>query len=136
MGDDNNYLLKYKEELISVLHKSQDTFEKQLSYISAGSLALSMAFIKDMVKDISGSHCKTLLILGWISLAVSLLVNCISHIRASELHNRTINEINCENYNDKKVSKRLREIRRTNWISVGAMVLGIIFIIIFVSINL
>lgn len=38
---DSTHIEKYREELIELLHKSQDSFEKQLSYISAGSLALS-----------------------------------------------------------------------------------------------
>jgi hypothetical protein len=129
------YLLKYKEELITLLHKSQDTFEKQLSYISAGSLALSIGFIKDVVKDIKTADYKWLLNFGWAFLGLTLLVNCISHIRAADLHNRTIRDINNGNYDDKLVTNRFKEIGYVNWSTVITLIVGIASIIIFVSIN-
>jgi hypothetical protein len=126
---------KYRDELITLLHKSQDAFEKQLSYISAGSLALSIGFIKDVVTNISAANCKWLLVGGWILLGITLLLNCISHIRAADLHSRTIDEINHKRYDEKRISKRYKEVGYLNWVTVGTMVFGIIAIIIFVSIN-
>jgi len=41
---------KYQEQLISLQHKSQEAFETQLSYVGAGSLALSVGFIKDVIR--------------------------------------------------------------------------------------
>ena len=58
-------LEKYREELITLLHKSQDSFEKQLS---AGSLALSIGFIKD-VENIKYANHRWLLNFGWALLA-------------------------------------------------------------------
>lgn len=130
------YLLKYKEELTMLLHKSQDTFEKQLSYISAGSLALSIGFIKDVVKDINTANHKWLLNFGWAFLGITLLVNCISHIRAAELHNKTIDDINKGKYDDKLVTNRFKEIGYVNWSTVITLIIGIASIIIFVSINI
>jgi len=130
------HLLKYKEELITLLHKSQDTFEKQLSYISAGSLALSVGFIKDVVKDIKTADCKWLLNFGWACLGITLLVNCISHIRAADLHNRTIDDINKGRYDDKLVTTRFKEIGYVNWSTVITLIVGIASIIVFVSINI
>jgi len=135
-NDDKKYIEKFREELISLLHKSQDSFEKQLSYISAGSLALSIGFIKDVVKNITTAYCRGLLITGWILLGLTLLLNCISHIRAADLHNRTIKEINHDQYDNIKIARRYKEVSRLNWFTVGTMVLGILLIIIFVSINL
>lgn len=129
-------LEKYKDELITLLHKSQDSFEKQLSYISAGSLALSIGFIKDVVDNIKTADYKWILNLGWALLALTLLINCISHIRAADLHNKTIEEINKEEYNSFKVNKRYKEVSFVNWVTVFLMIFGITAIIIFVSINL
>jgi hypothetical protein len=131
-----DYLNTYREELISLLHKSQDSFEKQLSYISAGSLALSIGFIKDVIKNISQAENKWLLSLGWILLGLTLLVNCISHIKAADLHNRTIREINDGVYNQKSVFSRYKKVSFINWFSVLAMVLGISAIILFVIVNI
>ncbi len=131
-----DHLEKYRDELIELLHKSQDSFEKQLSYISAGSLALSIGFIKDVVKDIANADYRWLLNTGWILLGLTLLINCISHIRAADLHNKTIRDINNENYNDTLTAKRYKEVGWVNWLTVGTMVLGIASIIFFVTINI
>ncbi|HEX5153621.1 MAG TPA: hypothetical protein VFW07_19365 [Parafilimonas sp.] len=137
MADDiPEFLLKYKEELVTLLHKSQDSFEKQLSYISAGSLALSIGFIKDVVTNIAEARSKRLLDMGWILLCITLLGNCISHIRAADLHNKTIADINHGRYDDKKVEKRYKEVSAVNWISVFTMLFGIASIVIFVSVNI
>ena len=129
-------MVKYKEELITLLHKSQDNFEKQLSYISAGSLALSIGFIKDVVTNIAEARCKWLLDTGWILLCITLLGNCISHIRAADLHNKTIADINHGRYDDRKIEKRYKEVSNVNWMTVATMLLGIGSIIIFVSVNI
>jgi hypothetical protein len=136
MDDMPDYLKRYREELITILHKSQDTFEKQLSYLSAGSLALSIGFIKDVIKNIKEADCRWLLNSGWLLLGITLLINCISHIRAADLHNRTIGDINHNRYNDKIVTNRYKEVSFVNWISVATLVLGIGAIIFFVTINI
>jgi hypothetical protein len=135
-NNNQDCLLKYKDELVTLLHKSQDTFEKQLSYISAGSLALSIGYIKDVVKNLESASCRWMLAFGWILLAFTILVNCISHIRAADLHNKTIGEINSGEYDQLRVIKRFGLISKVNWLSVGTLVGGILFITFFVIINL
>lgn len=129
-------LVSYKEELITILHKSQDAFEQQLSYISAGCLALSVGFIKDIIKDLQNADWKWALNIGWFFLAFTLLINLISHIRAADLHNKTISEINGGTYEPKVVTRRYKEIGYVNWISVGTLIIGISLIIIFVTKNI
>ncbi len=55
----------YRLELKETFHKSQDIFEKQLSYISAGALGLSVGFIKHIVNPIKDSSHKWMLLSGW-----------------------------------------------------------------------
>jgi hypothetical protein len=126
----------YKKELIELLHKSQESFEKQLSYISAGTLVISMGFIKDVVGNIDFTKYKWLLTIGWILLGATLLINLISHIRAADKHNTTIKEIDEKNYNRETVRKRYTEISNYNWTTVATLLCGILLIIIFVSINI
>ncbi len=135
------YLNKYRDELVILLHKSQDQFEKQLSYISAGSLTLSVGFIKDVVKNIGSAKYKWLLQFGWILLALTLLVNCISHIISASKHNKTIDEINNElngndTYDHNQIKIRYKQIEFLNWATIGLMIVGILLIILFVSSNL
>jgi hypothetical protein len=129
-------LQQYKEELVDLLHKSQDAFERQLSYISAGSLALSIGFIKDIIHNIDVAEYKWLLNAGWALLGMTLLINCISHIRAADLHNRTIADINNSLYDQDVVTQRYKEIGYINWGTVGTLIAGIASIIIFLSINI
>lgn len=135
MENPDQWLEKYREELISLLHKSQDSFEKQLSYISAGSLALSIGFIKDVVK-LPTADCKCLLSIGWILLGLTLLLNCISHIWAATLHARTIDEMNNDKYDADKIRGRYKSMTNLNWGTIATMVVGIILIIVFVIINI
>lgn len=119
-----------------LLYKSQDTFERQLSYISAGALALSMGYMKDIIHDFANARLKWCLVLGWIFLGTTLIVNCISHIKAAGFHNITIDEINKGKYDDNKVAARYKRISKINWLTVATLVLGILIIIIFVAINI
>lgn len=135
------YLNNYRDELVMLLHKSQDQFEKQFSYISAGSLALSVGFIKDVVKNIEVANNKWLLQIGWIFLALTLLINCITHIIAAQKHNKTIEDIqgelsNKDTYDHVKIRARYKQITYWNWGSIILMIVGILFIICFVSLNL
>lgn len=129
-------LLQYRSELVTLTHKSQDAFEKQLSYISAGSLALSMAFIKDIVMDLSQAECKGLLTAGWILLGLTLLVNLISHILAAHFHSNTIKEIDAGKYSQGKAANRIKKINRINICSIVTLLGGLFLIVYFVSLNI
>jgi len=130
------YLIKYQEQLISLQHKSQEAFERQLSYISAGSLALSVGFIKDVIKNIELADSKWLLSLGWVLLIATLLMNCISHIASANLHNKTIKDITNSTYKQTIVSQRYKKINLLNWSAVFTMVIGITAIVFFVIKNI
>jgi hypothetical protein len=131
-----DFLEIYRKELIELLHKSQDAFEKQLSYIGAGALALSIGFIKDVVKDIKIADARWMLALGWVLLGCTLLVNLISHIVAADKHNKTIGETYYpESWDRTRVQKRYKSTHALNWISVATLILGIFSIIVFVILN-
>jgi len=141
VNDKNKYeeevtrLSSYRDELIAIVAKSQDAFEKQLSFISAGALALSVGFIKDVVSNFTKSSYKKLLGWGWSLLVITLLLNCISHLVASYYHNKTVKEINEEDYEPERVIPRNKYIQRINWISIAAMIIGIGLILSFIIIN-
>lgn len=131
-----DHLETYRKELIELLHKSQDAFEKQLSYISAGALALSIGFIKDVVKNLPKAEVKWLLALGWILLGMTLLINLTSHIIAAKHHNETIEETFApESWNQETVTNRYKWVQRINWASLISLIVGIFFITTFIIIN-
>jgi len=130
-----NDLKEYKNELIATVDKCQDSFEKQLSYISAGCLALSIGFIKDIIKDIDTAQSRWLLTVGWILLGSTLLINLFSHLIAARLHYLTIKEINARQYDYDKTLNRISSVNKINWFSATTLVSGIFLIIIFVTLN-
>ena len=135
-SDKEEKLESYKKELTDILHKSQDTFEKQLSYISAGSLALSIGFVKDIVKDITLADYRPLLMLGWVLLVITLLANLSSHLYAVGLLGKSISEISGPTYDSKKSDNRFKVITIVNWGCIATLTLGILFIALFVYFNL
>jgi hypothetical protein len=130
-----NRLNSFREELITIFHKSQDSFEKQLSFVSAGALALSVAFIKDIVQPFKDSAYKGLLGWGWGLLVLTLLLNCISHQSAARNANKTIKEINEGKYDPEKPTKRNRGVVRLNLLTIITMIIGIGLIMSYIIFN-
>ena len=58
-------LTKANEDLLQAVNSSNELFEKQLSYISGGALALSFIVIEKVLKDFSKTTWKGLLVAGW-----------------------------------------------------------------------
>ncbi|MBS1521578.1 MAG: hypothetical protein JST50_11310 [Bacteroidetes bacterium] len=126
----------YKIELLKVYEKSQDSFEKQLSYISAGGLGLSMIFIEKIVKNVGLSNCKWLLALSWILLGSTLVINLISHSVSAKSTYKTLTDIEENNFDIEKVKRRIRSINILNNCSIFTLLMGILLLIVFVTINL
>lgn len=132
----DDFLVTYRKELVDLLHKSQDAFEKQLSYISAGTLTLSIGFIKDVVKDLAGAGSKWMLALGWVLLIATLLINLASHITAAKKHNETIKETyDPSKWDADTVRGRYKWIQHINWFSLLTLIIGMLLITIFVIKN-
>ena len=129
-------LKSYCDELKLLIQKSHDSFEKQINYISAGALGVSMLLVEKVVKDITITKCNSLLILSWVFFTLTLVSNLLSHIFTSNIHDKTLAEIYSETYDDKKATTRNSNIKFWNVISISFLFLGIIFQIIFVSLNI
>jgi len=137
-SDKDSIILKdFSKSLESIINKSTDDFEKQLSFISAGALALSITFMDKLVVNLSQSSCRWLLVTGWALLAFTLILNLISHLISAHLHNKTLKEIqeNDDSYYA-KAHKRNKRISFVNYISIITLILGLFSIIIFSSLNL
>ena len=126
----------FRKELLDVFHKSQETFEKQLSYIAAGALSLSIGFIQEIVKPIKTSHNKWMLILGWGALIFTLLINLISHFIAGWHAKQGAKEAaNFEKYDENKINRRGRWITGMNIATVATLTGGILLIVWYIVIN-
>lgn len=136
MTEFDKQLELFKADLKKTLEKSQDSFEKQLSYISAGAFGVTMAFIDKIVGKLSLSTGKYLIILGWLFLGCTFIINLISHIVASKYHFKTIEDIDSGKFDSLKATRRIKRINTINFASVVTLMIGILFIIIFIGKNI
>ncbi|HXS35872.1 MAG TPA: hypothetical protein VN721_04180 [Flavipsychrobacter sp.] len=77
--DNQENLKDYCGRLIEIINKSNEAFEKQLTYISGGGLALSFVLIDKVLKDISKTQYRGLLIVGWALLAITLTDKVVTY---------------------------------------------------------
>ncbi|MCW3074270.1 MAG: hypothetical protein JWP69_1339 [Flaviaesturariibacter sp.] len=129
-------LIEYQSHLKELVNKSQESFEKQLSYISAGSLSISMGFIKNVVGELSKSKYEGFIIGSWSLMGVTLLINLLSHVFTSNCHNKTIEEIGDGQYDYINALCRHNDIKKLNYVSIATLILGIAFLLIFISLNI
>lgn len=126
---------EFEKQVFETLGKSQDDFEKQLSYISAGALGLSMLFIEKIV-PLAKAHSKWLLICGWCFLAATLFINLISHLVSSNYNYRVLADVQKGIDTTITTTKFNCVINTLNIISIITLILGMLAIVIFSSINI
>lgn len=137
MTDINN---DYRGKLQNAISKSEDDFEQKLTYIGAGSLALSMTFIEKII-PLENSIDLIFLIVGWSFLVLTLLLNLMSHMISKYLMMKS--RLEYDKNNDGmhlkllylKVIKRNSYIDCLNWVTVILLILGISSIVVFASTN-
>lgn len=132
----NNSIKDFRKNNEENLQKSQDDFEKQLSFISAGALGVSMFLIEKIIKDLTLSHFKWMIITSWSFLGFTLIINLVSHFMVIKFNYKNIEEIDTNKYDQQKAVKRNGIIKRINLFTLTTLILGIIFLILFISINI
>jgi hypothetical protein len=113
-----------REILQKIKEKSDDDFEKNITFISAGALGISMTFIEKIVNLPKAIHL-WIIITAWGFLTLTLLANLLSHYLSSCYHLKAIEEYDARN----------KKITRLNLSTIFTLILGIILLIIFLSIN-
>ncbi len=129
--------VEFRNSVYETKSKSQDDFEKYINLIASGGLAITIAFFDKLV-DIKISIYIYLIVLGWILLVTTLLLNLISHYLSISFSEKTIAEINDKKYDDVfiNVAKRNKRIKNLNISSIGTLIIGIAAIITFLTLNL
>jgi uncharacterized integral membrane protein len=129
---------KHLEDLARIKEKSEDDYEKNIIYIAAGTLVLSLTFLEKVV-NLKESNAVWFLILSWILLSITLLGNLVSHQLSSMYHERCrllyADAGNDTKEADGKVKKYNRNILKLNWGTTITLFLGILLLVIFCSIN-
>lgn len=129
-------LQQFRNNLVETLNKNQEDFERQLIYVSAGTLGASMFFIEKIVNDMSLAHYKWLLIVSWLFLGGTIVINAISHFIAMNFNYKSIEEIDKNEYSGKLALSRNRKLKYLNLVTVITLLIGILFLILFTSINI
>ncbi len=133
-------IVVWKEYRLSVLEqksKSDDDFEKYITFIASGSLGLTITFI-DKISPLNESIFIWVIAIGWVFLAFTLFVNLLSHFLSSKYNEKTVQDIDDEIDYEVLISKidsRNKIISRLNLSSIILLGLGIILILIYAIIN-
>ncbi len=128
---------EFRKELYTQKSKSDDDFEKYITYIAAGGLGITISFI-DKISPVGESKCVWIIAVGWILLALTLFINLLSHYLSSKYNTKTIEDIDEEKSYDtivENIDSRNKIIDTLNLISIFSLGIGIIFILIFTIIN-
>lgn len=133
---------EYRQALYIQKSKSDDLFEKAITFISSGALGLTLTF-HDKIVPVENADLVILIALGWTLLVATLFVNLLSHYQSSKSTDNSIDEIDgiigCKiTYSifQQNLSKRNRRIDNLNKISIALLGIGLLLIIIYVSINI
>jgi hypothetical protein len=127
---------EFRKTNVENLDASQELFEKQLSFVSAGALGVSMFLIEKVVKNLNAAHYKWMIISCWTLLGFTLILNLISHYLAVKFNYSNIEEIDDKNYDYKKATRRNKTLKTLNLITLITLVTGIFSLILFISLNI
>ncbi len=140
MGKSKKEIEEWKEYRLSVLEqksKSDDDFEKYITFIASGALGLTITFI-DKISPLKESIAIWVIAIGWVLLAFTLFINLLSHFLSSKYNEQTIQDIDDEIEYDnliERIDNRNKIISRLNLSSIILLGLGIISILTYTIIN-
>ena len=141
--DENKDIEKIRDEFRKSIDNAENDFEKKITQISGGALALSITFI-DKIVDLSNANYLWILITGWILLGFTLSLNLFNTLFSRKENLKSLNEydeiiLNKDSNSEilsKNIEKRNNLIIFLDYLSLTTLILGISFIIMFSSLNL
>lgn len=133
--EDYEALDRFATKLREIEVKSQEEFERQITYVCSGALAVSIILIEKFLGDVKGMEYKWVLFVGWSALCAALLVNFFSHWRVGYMNKKTIKEISARIYDSDRFQYRESWNDIINNSTILLMCIGIVFLVIFIIIN-
>jgi len=134
---DHQGWIDYRNSVIENKTKSQDDFEKYINLMASGGLVLSLTFLEKIV-SLDKAIWKPLVVGGMYLMVVTLLSNLYSHYKSMLDSDATIKDIDDKNYKKifKNIEKRNQKINLLNKVSIWSLIIGILCLITFVTINI
>ncbi len=129
----NNEYQSYRDLLQELSVKSQEQYDKTVITLSTGALGLSFAFIKDVV-DIKSANSINFLTESWICFTLSVLSVLLSFLASKYALDQAI--IAEDNNEEIKINRADLITTILNWLSSAFFIIGLVFIIVFVKLNL
>src|SRR5690606_1702461 len=133
---------EYRNALYIQKSKSDDLFEKAITFIASGALGLTLTF-HDKIVPVENSIYVIIIAIGWALLVATLFINLISHYQSSKSTDNSIDEIDgIMDYEiaystfQNNLRNRNRRIDNLNKASIILLGVGLLLIIIYVSINI
>jgi len=130
--------LEYRKSLLEQKSKSDDDFEKYITFIASGALGLTLTFL-DKITPLDCAVYIWLVATGWVLLALTLLINLFSHFLSSKYTTKSIDEIDdAIDYDSlrKNLDRRNKIINNLNGWSIFLLIAGVMSILIYVILNL
>lgn len=132
--------LDERKSLSDAIKETSQQFDKAILTLAAGALALSLTYTRDIVQTLK-PWTLGMLYSSWIAFTSSILSTLISFFASQKTCYRQI-EIMQEEFIEEKPTETDKENPYKKWtvrlniISISLFVLGVIFLIIFSSVNL
>jgi len=123
---------QYIKDLYEDYKYSIEKFDAQHLYLSSGALAISLAFLKDLVPLGKAVHLWLFIVAIWIFVS-AILLGFIAHYRSSKLIAERIKLVDEDRYDEIKEDTSIHNI---NKFLIALLFLGISLLVLFVSINL
>jgi len=137
-GSSSEQINQQRQSVQNVIDQIETDFEKKITYISAGSLALSLTFL-DKIVQLDSAEYYFILVSGWIMLALTLSINLISILLSRKMAVKSLEEYDSNMITQthlRNVKKRNNIIGVLDFSSLMSLLVGIFLIITFCSINL
>ena len=129
-----NACLKEKYQALSY---GNVQFDKSVLYIASGALAVSFGFIEKIIPSLADAAEKTYLIDSWYCFAGVIFLSLVAHFISMMAIRWAIVNDAADAFKYNKISRNWNYLIRTlNIVMITGLLLGIILLIQFVSINL
>jgi|SRR5690606_19608210 len=136
--ENNEWKVEYRKSIYEQKSKSDDDFEKYITFISSGALGLTITFF-DKISPLEKSIALWIIATGWVALAITLFINLLSHYLSSRYNEKTVQDIDNGIPYEKltcNIDRRNDKISNLNLASIILLGLGILLILTFTILNL
>ena len=133
---DEEAYTKERALLIDSEREAARSFDKTMTTLSAGALALSFGFVREMGGAVT---CNCLLYLAWAAFVISLLSVLLSFLlsqHAMRCQRDIIEQPETEKQSAVRLTRWATVIIVLNWISLFSLILGVVLFAFFAASNL